>query len=367
MWFCQQCQQYVLINEQCLNCKSEPPLKKYCFLCGEYKKHGICDCFYKFTCALCKNNKGTIDKKLCWQCGDVVERNFCQKCEEYVPREWGVCEECYPKSDYEIGNFQKNFAFNFTARPKSCKQCKKCSKFVDEAKRICWSCKWTIEEGICKHCSTPTYLCPSCKTLEEMQIRIHKLTKKTYDMISLQKLEDDWECYFCNDYNAFNVIFCETCNFSRNYSFLNSIKCRFCGEMSCDEMCKQCYWTNQCSVCCKNMLPSQSLFCGHCGFMLDSIYCEHCGQDTENRSIICKNCVKLVQFCDCGNSMHPNAKHCRVCLNKIKPLEDKCFICKKISVLDFCYICKKIVPVGLCLVCSYKQNQQTICCRKCAV
>ena len=368
------------MNHPCSKCQKPQPNEQYCSLCGEYKFNNSCGCSYKFTCKVCKKRKTLSDGIFCWKCKGTVVDGKCLKCNTIIPREWTICSTCIFDNETDDSFISYESLKN---TPKNDMQCLNCGKNSIDYFPFCWRCGlhkeaelcYNCEETqrICRECLYNTYRCFSCKatsfTLECNRCTLIQVPELLLsNSQAFQRNSDDWECLSCNFYNFNSAIFCEKCDYSRNYSFIQSFSCFYCGESSHDQICKTCFWLYFCSNCEKKIYLTQTIHCGECGRAAPGQNCDFCKEPVPRTRILCRICASGVDKCPCGNSKHPKNLFCRWCRMKTVYSRIKCYNCFNLVKLDYCCFCASESTGGSCMKCFGENSDECkYYCRHCSL
>jgi len=93
--------------------------------------------------------------------------------------------------------------------------------------------------------------------------------------------------------------------------------------------------------------------CGNCSVMTKLF-------ETDNR-VFCKNCTKLVQYCNCSNCEIQEPENCQICKEKLSE-NGNCASCEVGFIFnEHCYDCnnmtgKTVLNENLCKTCDYNYN-----------
>jgi hypothetical protein len=340
------------------DCRKNPDPNEYCTICGTYKIKQICKCNYSFTCRLCHENKMFGEILRCWKCKREIHNGECAKCIMFIPREWKVCESCLYASKDGISTKM------MLTSNKTSSQCINCGRLVEDNFFFCCYCRDCLFCSFnCNTCRIINFgeSCRNCLTPEDIALIIPSWPKK------LTK-PDDWDCIHCNYINERSVMFCEKCDYFKNYSFIRQFKCEFCGELSHNRLCKKCFWLYYCSNCEKKIYKTQSAHCGECGSATNDQFCEECNEFVPRSRILCRICSSSMRKCQCGNKCHPKGLLCKWChkTNSLLPIE--CRFCNREVKLDYCCFCGSENFGGQCKNCLEENSDQNdYYCRDCCL
>ncbi|OMJ88461.1 hypothetical protein SteCoe_9589 [Stentor coeruleus] len=372
-WYCHECKILNPPNSPCKTCKN-PKKNHYCPDCGNQSENESCSCYYKSSCSKCHISIKVNQSVYCSFCGEVLYNNYCHTCYKYIPRNMRWCSECKDSL---------NRTENPNIRIAENSLCSVCKKLTFEEYAYCWRCRGKIKKNecicnkvqdpICYFCLKITYRCFKCRGL------IIDNKCDVCDKIELPRfvnsrkinkpLDNCWECISCNFYNNISSLFCERCNFSRDYDFIRIYTCEFCNKKSHSPHCLKCSIITNCSSCEKAILFSQSLNCPNCGMDLDDNFCQNCNLYIGIYRILCRLCALKMPKCSCGFPMHPKSLKCRHCIQKVKFTKILCFLCNEVVLFNFCCFCgNQIFQEGKCSKCYLTNSFENLYyCRLCSL
>jgi hypothetical protein len=270
----------VKTTKECTTCTLDVEFEETCEKCFETIEK--CSCFFKFLCPACHEQSNYSELKTCCRCFGYVRDSTCEKCSRIVPRNWEVCENCLPFNT-DVQEFRKKLLSNSKKLSKNIRLCK-----------VCGRNHLKLDSGVCQECSEFTEKCEDCQEFL-IGIQCKKCNKvKIPEIFEFKQNEDQkgWDCPACNYSNLPKVLFCESCNHSKNYSFERLFFCEFCKKKSPDQLCKSCYWCSFCSSCHKKNFPTQSLFCSICHSQVKNKSCGSCKRLLRYYELLCINCIK---------------------------------------------------------------------------
>lgn len=382
-WFCKKCMVLSILNTPCKECNTIIP-PEYCYECGDEKTGEHCRCSYSFTCAVCKCAKDFTESKRCWKDGGYITNDECESCKILIPRDWIICAKCFPTVPKEIEEFLSTFEKKTRNSKKTKKQCIECGKDNKNIYTFCWMCsnKFKTKDDYCINCKVcPPNLCLDCLTVSYrckyckctiLGISCQRCTFIEFPELietgetNRQSSEDDWNCIACNYWNSNQILFCEKCNQSKEFSFTSLYLCFYCGDKSYDKICKKCFWYNFCSLCEKKMYATQKQHCGHCGGILVNRKCKKCDVFVSKERILCRGCSFKIDVCPCGNKKYPKSKKCKHCRLKVEYEPIDCYFCDEVSILDICYFCTYECGEEMCSNCYLDNGHSGIYyCRYC--
>lgn len=273
---CKICTLIVEFDELCTNCS---------------KNSQKCACKFEYFCASCNKIKLESELKSCIKCFGYIRDFICEKCCRVVPKDWQICEECIPDTKEEE-NLRRKIQLN-SFQSKNMIQCKFCDKrMIFNQERVCRECK--LFEKKCENCRDFMIgmKCKNCSTLKISEVVDYEYIDLQNQVIEGKLVENKkWSCFSCGLLNDLKILFCERCNHSKDYSFLDKYFCEFCKNYSSDKFCKKCFCNSRCSKCHKNNYPTQNLYCIHCKNITKNKFCQECKRFLLFFEVLCYNCI----------------------------------------------------------------------------
>jgi hypothetical protein len=362
IWYCKTCKIFNKKLKDCEKCLKPENEIEYCNICCS-DKFPFCKCDIKIGCVLCSNGISGPNDLICFRCGDQVIDNFCNSCQDFIPKLFFPCRKCFDERSEELPLKLS------LSKPDDCFVCR--LKINDEI-FLCWVCGKPFSGEFVCDCNPDKSVCQAC--LEELKYcsKCRKFFLGLYcngcksmkvdflinELPYSQMFDSDWECFKCNSFNRQEVLFCEYCNHPQLSSFSETYKCKFCLTISPYPLCKDCLWINRCSNCSKKIFFTQSYSCGNCGSSLKNSFCPSCKIIIPKSRILCKTCTVNMSLCPCGRKKHPKSLLCKYCKLKITYQKIICTYCKNQKNLDICYYCTNEIIEEICGKCNRENSKK---------